>query len=85
MYQIVLREARRPEDLAYLNGARLASLWPDLHLPRDIRQAWQEKHPELRAAQAGYLSMLMPPGGIHGSYDSTTGSKLRRRLVAEYD
>ncbi|HEY9245019.1 MAG TPA: hypothetical protein VIP48_23720 [Streptosporangiaceae bacterium] len=50
MYQIVLREARRPEDLGYLNGARLASLWPDLHLPRDVRQAWEDQHPVLRAA-----------------------------------
>lgn len=50
LYQIVLREARRPGDLGYLNGARLASLWPDLHLPRDVRQAWEERHPVLRAA-----------------------------------
>jgi hypothetical protein len=50
MYQIVLREARRPEDLGYLNGGRLASLWPDLYLPRDVRQAWEEQHPVLRAA-----------------------------------
>ena len=50
LYQIVLREARRPGDLGYLNGARLASLRPDLHLPRDVRQAWEERHPVLRAA-----------------------------------
>ena len=50
LYQIVLREARRPEDLGYLNGARLASLWPDLYLPRDVRQAWEEQHPVLRGA-----------------------------------
>jgi hypothetical protein len=50
MYQIVLREARRPEDLGYLNGDRLVSLWPDLYLPRSVRQAWEEQHPVLRAA-----------------------------------
>lgn len=50
MYQIVLREARRPEDLGYLNGGRLISLWPDLYLPRDVREAWEERHPVLRAA-----------------------------------
>jgi hypothetical protein len=46
----VLREARRPEDLGYLNGDRLISLWPDLYLPREVRQAWEEQHPVLRAA-----------------------------------
>jgi hypothetical protein len=50
MYQIVLREARRPEDLGYLNGDRLVSLWPDLHLPRGVREAWEDQHPVLRAA-----------------------------------
>jgi hypothetical protein len=50
MYQIVLREARRPGDLGYLNGDRLVSLWPDLHLPRGVREAWEDQHPVLRAA-----------------------------------
>ncbi len=49
MYQIVLREATRPEDLAYLNGELLTPLWPDLYLPKDVRQAWEEQHPALRA------------------------------------
>ena len=48
MYQIVLREARRQADLGYLNGARLVTLWPDLHLPRAVREAWEERHPVLR-------------------------------------
>ena len=51
MYQTVLREATRPEDLtAYLDGATLTALWPDLFLPRGVRAAWEEQHPVLRAA-----------------------------------
>ena len=52
MYQIVLREAARPEDLAYLNEDRLIALWPTLFLPKGVRQAWEEQHPALRAAAA---------------------------------
>ena len=37
-----------PADLGYLNGARLVTLWPDLHLPRAVREAWEERHPVLR-------------------------------------
>lgn len=50
VYQIVLREASSPMDLAYLNGDALTALWPDLYLPKGVRQAWQEQYPELRAA-----------------------------------
>jgi hypothetical protein len=50
MYQIVLREASRTEDLGYLNGDRLTALWPELFLPRGVRQAWEDQHPELHAA-----------------------------------
>jgi hypothetical protein len=50
VYQIVLREASSPLDLAYLNGAALTALWPDLFLPKGVRQAWQEQYPELQAA-----------------------------------
>lgn len=51
MYQTVLREASRPEDLSsYLNGDTLIALWPDLFLPKGVRQAWEERHPVLRAA-----------------------------------
>jgi hypothetical protein len=53
MYETVLREAGRPEDLAYLDGATLAALWPDLYLPRGVRQAWEDRHPVLLAATAG--------------------------------
>lgn len=48
-YQTVLREASRPEDLtAYLDAATLVSLWPELHLSKGIRQAWEERHQFLR-------------------------------------
>ncbi len=50
MYQIVLREATRPEELAeFLDGPTLLTLWPDLFLPRGVRAAWEEQHPALRA------------------------------------
>lgn len=50
MYQIVLREASRPDDLSgYLNGETLVALWPELFLPKGVRQAWEDRHPVLRA------------------------------------
>lgn len=53
LYQIVLREASRPEDLAsYLDRGTLIALWPGLFLPRAVRQAWEERHPVLRSAAA---------------------------------
>ena len=52
MYQVVLREAGSTEDLAYLNGEMLTALWPDLYLPKGVRQAWEDQHPELHAAPA---------------------------------
>ena len=51
LYQIVLREASRPEDLTgYLDRDTLIAVWPELHLPKGVRQAWEEHHPQLRAA-----------------------------------
>jgi hypothetical protein len=51
LYETVLREASRPEDLVdFLNGEVLASVWPDLWLPAGVQQAWEEQHPQLRAA-----------------------------------
>jgi hypothetical protein len=50
MYQVVLREAGSTEDLACLNGELLIALWPDLYLPKGVRQAWEDQHPELHAA-----------------------------------
>lgn len=53
VYQVVLREASRPEDLTtYLNGDALISVWPDLYLPKGVRRAWEDQHPALRAATA---------------------------------
>jgi hypothetical protein len=50
-YQTVLREASRPEDLTrYLDRDTLIALWPELHLPRGVRRAWEDHHPVLRAA-----------------------------------
>jgi prevent-host-death family protein len=52
MYEAVLREASRPDDLAsYLNGEVLVSVWPELFLPKGLRRAWEERHPALRAAR----------------------------------
>jgi hypothetical protein len=49
MYQTVLREAARAEDLGYLNGELLAAVWPELCLPPGVRQAWADQHPALQA------------------------------------
>ena len=54
LYQIVLREASRPEDLTgYLDRDTLIGAWPELHLPKGVRRAWEEHHPQLRAASPG--------------------------------
>jgi hypothetical protein len=51
MYQTVLREAARPEDLStYLDGDTLVAIWQDLALPPGVRRAWEDRHPALRAA-----------------------------------
>jgi len=53
LYEIVLREAADPEELTtYLNGDKLVEVWPRLFLPKDVRRAWEEHHPALRAAAA---------------------------------
>src|SRR5262245_2400288 len=52
LYQTVLREASRREDLTeYLDRETLIRLWPDLYLPKPVRQAWEERHPLLRERQ----------------------------------
>lgn len=52
MYEAVLREASRPEDLtSYLNGEVLVAAWPQLYLPKGLRRAWEDRHPALRAAR----------------------------------
>jgi hypothetical protein len=53
LYETVLREAGSPEDVArYLDRETLIALWPDLYLPKGVRQAWEDRHPVLRAAPA---------------------------------
>jgi hypothetical protein len=53
LYEIVLREAGRLDDLAaYLDGDTLIALWPSLQVPEVVRQAWEDRHPVLRAAVA---------------------------------
>jgi hypothetical protein len=53
MYEKVLREAIRADELTtHLNADRLIAVWPDLFLPRDVRQAWEDQHPALRRAAA---------------------------------
>jgi hypothetical protein len=53
MYQVVLGEAVRAEELTgYLDRDTLVAVWPDLYLPKGVRQAWEERHPALRAARA---------------------------------
>jgi len=50
-YQTVLREASRVEDLtAYLDAATLVRLWPELYLPKGVRQTWEDRHESLHAA-----------------------------------
>jgi hypothetical protein len=57
LYQTVLREASRLEDLtAYLDGDTLVALWPGLYLPKGVRQAWENQHPALRDAAAASRS-----------------------------
>jgi hypothetical protein len=49
MYQTVLREAVREDELArFLNGDTLVAVWPELVLPKGVRRAWEDHHPELR-------------------------------------
>jgi hypothetical protein len=49
MYERVIREATRPEDLrCYLNGAVLRDSWRQLFLPARVRRIWEERFPALR-------------------------------------
>jgi hypothetical protein len=57
LYQTVLREAGRPEDLeTFLDGDTLMTLWPDLYLPRGVRKAWEDQHPALRSSIEGSVA-----------------------------
>ena len=53
VYETVLQEASRPEDLtAFLDGQALVALWPRLFVPKGVRRAWEDAHPVLCAAAA---------------------------------
>jgi hypothetical protein len=53
VYEIVLREAVRHDELAtWLDEQTLRRLWPDLYLPRGVRQAWELRHHDLAAHRA---------------------------------
>src|SRR5579862_7561184 len=53
MYQIVLGQAIDAADLAsYINADHLLAIWPELHLPKGVRRAWEERHPRLRVTVA---------------------------------
>jgi hypothetical protein len=53
VYETVLQEASRPEDLtSYLDGQTLIALWPKLFVPKGVRRAWEDEHPVLRAVAA---------------------------------
>lgn len=52
VYEIVLQESVQAGELAWLNGDKLAEVWPQLWLPRGVRRAWEERHPRLRAVAA---------------------------------
>jgi hypothetical protein len=52
-----LIEAIRPADLhAYLDRETLLRLWSFLWLPGDLRQAWEERFPELSVTNTGHVA-----------------------------
>jgi hypothetical protein len=68
MYEKVLRAAIRPEDLTtFLNGSTLRDVWPDLFLPRDVRRAWEDRHPALRGLQLSRLERVPDKDEARGS------------------
>jgi transcriptional regulator with XRE-family HTH domain len=48
-YEIVLREGMPADILRFVDGALLVDLWPDLVVPRDVRDAWQPRISEVLA------------------------------------
>ena len=68
MYEKVLRAAIRTEDLTtFLNGSTLRDVWPDLFLPRDVRRAWEDRHPVLRGLQLSRLERVPDKDEARGS------------------
>jgi hypothetical protein len=53
VYEVVLQESIHAAELAtWLNGDKLAEVWPQLWLPKGVRLAWEDNHPQLRAVAA---------------------------------
>jgi hypothetical protein len=68
MYETVLREAIRPEELTgYLNGDTLVTLWPDLYLPKDVRRAWEYYTPR-DGTDVHYVFMDLLSRAVENSY-----------------
>jgi transcriptional regulator with XRE-family HTH domain len=53
VYEIVLREGTGEDICAYIDGALLVDLWPDLVLPAQLRREWQ---PLIDAARGNALA-----------------------------
>lgn len=48
VYEVVLQEATSTDELAqYIDGMLLTEVWARLWLPRRVRDAWQERFPQL--------------------------------------
>ena len=41
VYEMVIREGNPEDVLAYIDGALLVDLWPELVIPRAVRAAWE--------------------------------------------
>jgi hypothetical protein len=53
-YRTVLVEAGSERDLtAWLEQDALIEFWSDLYLPRPVRRAWEDRHPELARRGVG--------------------------------
>lgn len=53
-YRTVLMEACSVRDLTdWLNRGALLQMWQELYLPKNVRAAWQDQHPELADLGAG--------------------------------
>ena len=66
VYEIVVREARRPDDLAvFLDGDTLIALWPGIFLPKPVWRAWEDEHPALRPAPPLAMLYRRLPRGRH--------------------
>ena len=53
VYEIVLRESVQFDELrTWLDAGTLLRLWPQLFLPRGVRLAWEQRHPQLKARGA---------------------------------